>query len=129
MYGILPYKAREKNPWLQTPISTVSEVRMMWIMLAGTPAPDSPYWPGREWFAAADAVVWPAVAVWCRVYAPFSAGLVTPVASALCGVVALLRLKTAWLSNRRYRFTTWRLGRVLILLLLLGFALNLAVWW
>jgi uncharacterized membrane protein len=62
-------------------------------------------------------------------HAPFSTGLASPMAGVLLAVVAFLRMRTAWLSNHRYRFTTWRIGRVFISLLLIGFALKLALWW
>ena len=52
-----------------------------------------------------------------------------PVAGVMLSIAALLRLRTAFLSNQRYRFTTWRLGRVLVVLLLVGLALKFAVAW
>ena len=101
----------------------------MWIMFARTPPPDASYWPGREWLAALDAIAWPGLGLWALAHAPFATGLVMPVVGVMVFLVALLRLRTAFLSNQRYRFTTWRLGRVLIVLLLVGLALKFGVVW
>ncbi len=32
----------------------------MWMLFARAPPPDAPYWPGRRWWAALDALAWPA---------------------------------------------------------------------
>lgn len=101
----------------------------MCIMFARTPPPDAPYWPGREWLGALDAIAWPALGLCALAQAPFATGLVMPVASVILSVSALLRLRTALMFNQRYRFTTWRLGRVLVLLILVGLALKFAVAW
>ena len=43
----------------------------------------------------------------------------------VCAVLsAVLRLRCALLSNGRYRFTTWRWGRVLAVLMLVGIAMK-----
>jgi hypothetical protein len=31
----------------------------MWMLLVRSPPPDAPYWPGRRWLSAIDAVAWP----------------------------------------------------------------------
>jgi hypothetical protein len=95
----------------------------MWIILNQQVQPDAAYWHGRRWLATLDAVAWPAL-----IAAPFSqalqahshTGLVGQVVVALAVVVALTRLRRALWANHRYRFTTWRWGRVVVLLLALG---------
>jgi multisubunit Na+/H+ antiporter MnhE subunit len=85
----------------------------MWMLFARAPPPDVPYWTGRRWLAAIDAVAWPGVA-WCALsQLPGSGGLVLALATALIVVSAVRRLLTALLANHRYHFTTWRWGHVL----------------
>lgn len=102
---------------------------MMLIMFARAPASDAAYWPGRRWLAALDAVAWPAIALVLLSRIPGQTGLIAPIACAICGVNALLRLQTALWQNHRYRFTTWRGARVLLALLLIAAALKLVLAW
>lgn len=99
----------------------------MWLLYARAPPPDSPYWPGRRWLAALDAVVWPAL--WMLAMSQMAApgGLVVAVTTALAALSALRRLHTAVWVNHRYRFTTWRWGRVLVWWLLFGVVLKWAL--
>ena len=86
----------------------------MWFLFIRAPPPDAPYWPGRRWLAAIDAVAWPGV-VWSALsQVGSSGGLVLALAMALLVVSAVRRLFTALLVNHRYQFTTCRLVRVLI---------------
>jgi len=101
----------------------------MWILLARTPAPDATYWRGRRWLAAVDAVTWPAIAIAWILGARPAGGVVAPLAVALCAVNALLRLYTALYANRRYRFTTWRGARILVVLALIGLAMKTGLAW
>jgi len=96
----------------------------MWIFFARTPRPDARYWPGRRWLAALDAVAWPAAWVLVVVRAPMSMGIVGMLVIACAALSAVFRLRRALLSNRRYRFTTWRWGRVLAVLMLVGLAMK-----
>jgi len=98
----------------------------MWVLYARAPAPDAPYWPGRHWLALLDAVMWPALLVLIVIRLPLDAGVVGPVALALCALIAVRRCIRALLHNERYRFTTWRLGVPLVALLALGAVLKLA---
>ena len=100
---------------------------MTWIVFARAPAPDAPYWPGRRLLAVVDAVAWPAVVVWLIAVAPWKSGLLLPVAAGFCAVNALARAHTALVANHRYRFTTWRGARVILVLMLIGLALKLAL--
>jgi hypothetical protein len=84
----------------------------MWLLVAREPLPDSPYWPGRNLLAAVDAVVWPILWVLLIAQVPPPVGLVGPFISAVALLCALGRLHRALRVNHRYRFTTWRWGRI-----------------
>jgi len=99
----------------------------MWVLFARAPPPDAPYWPGRRWFAAVDAVAWPCAAWSVLSQMPSQGGLVMAFAMALLVVSAARRLFTALLINHRYHFTTWRWGRVVGGLLLIGLVLKVAL--
>ena len=98
---------------------------LMWYVIARRPLPDAAYWPGRRWLAAIDAVAWPCLIGALAAHAPRPVGIVGPVVVALAVVVAIGRLSRAVLRNERYRFTTWRWGRVIAMLLMLGIVLKL----
>lgn len=100
---------------------------LMWLVIAKQPAPDAPYWPGRRALTAADAVVWPLGALALLLSAPTPTGVVAPVAVAVAGVAAAIRLHRALWVNERYRFTTWRWGKVVAVLLLIGVVLKLTL--
>jgi hypothetical protein len=85
----------------------------MWVLFARAPPPDAPYWPGRRWLAALDAVAWPGAGSVALSQAPGEGGLVLAFVSALLIVSAVGRLFTALTANHQYHFTTWRWGRVL----------------
>ena len=57
--------------------------------------------------------------------APKPVGLVGPFVAAVALLVALGRLHCALWVNHRYRFTTWRWGRIAAALLLIGVVLKL----
>ena len=102
----------------------------MWIVLP-RPAPrDMPYWLGRRWLAALDAVAWPALWIAAVRHAPADLGLVAPVVFAVAVLAGLGRIRTAVWRNERYRFTTWRWGRVPVGLMALGLLIKafMAVW-
>jgi hypothetical protein len=98
----------------------------MWIIV-NRPAPaDAAYWPGRRWLAALDAVLWPAgwvIAVW---QASVPTALVGQLVVACAVISGLRRLHRALWVNHRYRFSTWRWGRVVMALLLVGLLLKLS---
>jgi hypothetical protein len=101
-------------------------VPAMWLILTRALHPDAAYWPGRRWFAAVDAVTWPAMWVMLLNEVPLRAGALGLVVTACAIGSGALRLHRAIAMNHRYRFTTWRWGRVLAGLLLFGGLLKLA---
>jgi hypothetical protein len=98
----------------------------MWLLYARAPARDAPYWPGRRWLALLDAVTWPALLALILIRLPSDAGVLGPVALALCVLIAVRSCIRALWHNERYRFSTWRLGVPLVALLALGAVLRLA---
>ena len=102
---------------------------MTWLVVEREPAPDLAYWPGRRWLAALDALAWPAIGFVLLILLPGRAGLVLPVVGALLTLVGIARLRTAVWMNHRYRFVTWRLGKIVFALLVIGGALKLALLW
>ncbi len=97
----------------------------MWLLYARAPAPDALYWPGRRWLAAVDAVAWPLAWVIVFSHAPKPVGLVGPFVVAIAFLCALGRLHRALFANHRYRFTTWRWGRVAAPLTFIGLVIRL----
>jgi hypothetical protein len=99
----------------------------MWVLFARAPPPDAPYWPGRRWLAAIDALAWPGAA-WCALSQWAGAGgIVFALVGSLLTVSAARRLLTALFDNPRYRFTTWRWGRVLLGIAAVGLLLKVAL--
>lgn len=99
---------------------------MVWIVVQRASAPDLPYWSGRRWLAAIDAIAWP-VGLWVLLgRVPGKAGLVLPMASAVLVLWGLSRFhKAVWL-NHRYRFTTWRVLGILAVLVIVGLVQKIA---
>jgi len=97
----------------------------MLVLMSWAPKPDVPYWRGRRFLAALDALAWPAVLLVAIRTAPFSTGAFGLVASALAVLVAVRRLNRAILQNHRYEFTTLRWGIVFAWMLAIGAALKL----
>lgn len=96
----------------------------MWLLIARDPPPDAPYWPGRHLFAAVDAVVWPIAWVLLIGYAPAPVGLIGSFVCAVALLCGLGRLHRALWVNHRYRFTTWRWGRVAAAFVLIGLVMK-----
>jgi hypothetical protein len=99
----------------------------MWLVIARRSSPDAPYWYGRRWLAAVDALAWPVLWVLLFSHAPKPVGLVDPFVAAVACLCALGRVHRALWVNHRYRFTTWRWGRVAAALLLFGGLLKFAM--
>jgi hypothetical protein len=98
----------------------------MWVLYTPAPAQDAQCWPGRRLLALVDAVMWPTVLALVIFRLPLGAGLVAPVALALCVLIAFRRGVCAQWHCERYHFTTWRLGVPLVALLALGVVLSLS---
>jgi hypothetical protein len=98
--------------------------RAMWLLVAREPLPDAPYWPGRYSLAAIDAVVWPLLWVLAFSAVPAPVGLVGPFVSAIALLASLGRLHCALWLNHRYRFTTWRWGRVVAAFMVVGWVMK-----
>ena len=96
----------------------------MWLLVAREPVPDAPYWPGRHLLAAIDAAAWPVAWVLLLGHAPAPVGLVGPFVSAVALLCGLGRLHRALWINHRYRFATWRWGRIVAALLLVEMVLK-----
>lgn len=99
----------------------------MWLLVAREPRPDAPDWPGRRLLAAVDAVIWPLMWVLLIRHVPGPAGLIGPFVTALAVLLGLGRLHRALWVNHRYWFTTWRWGKVLGAMLLVGAVMKLSM--
>lgn len=98
----------------------------MWLLVKREPRANAPYWIGRRWLAALDAVAWPLfwVLLICQIDAPV--GIVGPVVVAIALLVSAERIHRAVWINHRYWFTAWRWGRIAAGLLVIGMVLKLA---
>ena len=99
----------------------------MFVVLQRSPVPDATYWPGRRVLAATDAIGWPALWIAVIVAAPFRTGVAGALLITLMLWFSLTRLRTAVIENQRYRFTTWRWGRPIVVILVIGAVLKAAL--
>lgn len=97
----------------------------MWMLFMRAPRPDAPDWLGRRWFAAVDALIWPALGASLLARVPGHGGVVVPLLTAVFVLVGVRRVFTALFDNRRYHFTTLRWGRPVAWLIALGAVLKL----
>lgn len=100
----------------------------MLILIPRPPLSDAPAWPGRVGLAVLDALAWPAAWIVAVLQAPFPTGAIGQFVVALALLSALSRVHRAVTANHRYFFTTWKWGRRLAGLILVGYALKLAAW-
>lgn len=98
----------------------------MWMVVTRAPKPDKPYWPGRRFAALADALVWPLLVAAGVLNFQHSTGLMGPFAVAVCAFFAARRATIALWRNWRYRFTTVRVGALILALLAFGAVLKFA---
>lgn len=103
--------------------------QMMWVVHVREPAPDMPYWPGRRWLAALDAMSWPCMGFWLLNQVQGPARVVLPLTGIVLAAIGLARATTAIWANHRYRFTTGRVGRIVVILLVVGGVFKLATLW
>lgn len=99
----------------------------MWLVVSRSPAPDASVWPGRRLLALADAVAWPLLWIALAVSAPVAAGNIATFIVAVALVAAVFRVSRALFRNERYRFTTYRWGRLLALTFVIAVAAQLAL--
>ncbi len=99
----------------------------MWLLVAREPRPNAPVWPGRRVLAAVDAALWPLLWVLVFRHVPEPIGLVGPFVAVVAVLCALGRLHRALWVNHRYWFTTWRWGKALAAMLVMGAVLKLAM--
>jgi hypothetical protein len=99
----------------------------MWLVVVREPRPDAPYWSGRRWLAAMDAVLWPLLLVVLVKQIEQPVGIVGPMAIALALLCAINRLHRALWMNHRYWFTTWRWGKVAAGLMFIGACLKVLI--
>ena len=99
----------------------------MLMFLALSPRPDVPVWRARRALAALDALAWPALFAGLAVQQLSGAGVVQGVILAVCGWAAMARTRRALCNNERYRFTTWRWGKVLFALLAVALCLQITL--
>ena len=107
-------------------VATTSNA-IMWLVLTRASLPDAPYWPGRRALALADAVAWPAGWIALAMEAPQPTGIVGPLIIAVGVLSAAGRMHRAARQNHRYHFTTWRWGRPVVGMLLIGLTLQLTL--
>jgi hypothetical protein len=99
----------------------------MWLVVVRESRPDALSWSGRRQLAAVDAVAWPLMWVLLVRHAPAPVGILGPFVFAIAALSAAMRLHRAIWNNHRYWFTTWRWGRIVAALLLMGEALKFAL--
>lgn len=99
----------------------------MWLIFARAPRPDVQVWSGRRALALLDALAWPAAWIAGAMTIGPAGGAVGHLLIAVCLVAAFQRGHRALAHNARYHFTTWRWGRVLVMILAIGYALKLAI--
>lgn len=99
----------------------------MWVTVVRESRPDAVSWPGRRELATIDAVVWPVMWVLLIRHAPAPVGIIGPFVFAAAALSAAMRLHRAIWNNQRYWFTTWRWGRMVAALLLMGEVLKFAL--
>ncbi|WP_291105488.1 hypothetical protein [Hydrogenophaga sp.] len=99
----------------------------MWLLVAREPRANASYWTGRRWFSALDAVAWPMV--WVLLVSQFDVpvGIVGPMVVAIALLFSAERIHRAVWVNHRYWFTTWRWGRIVIALMVIGLVLKFTV--
>jgi len=98
----------------------------MWLLVAREPRANAPYWTGRRWLAAVDAVVWPLFWVLLLGQIDAPVGIVGPMIVAIALLYSAERIHRAVWANHRYWFTTLRWGRVVTALIVIGMVLKLA---
>ena len=97
----------------------------MWLVFERTRRPDAAYWPGRQVFAALDALAWPLAWVAATLHVRDRCGIVGAMVVVVATLQALRRVRRALRENHRYFFTTWRWARIVSIALLVGWLMKL----
>lgn len=97
----------------------------MLVFLTREAEPDAPYWVGRGLLGALDALAWPAMWVALAWQMPQRGGVIGAVVTGLAVLSAMRRLHRALWENHRYQFTTWKVGKVLLAVWLVGLVMKL----
>lgn len=97
----------------------------MLLLVAREPMQDAHHWAGRRSLAVLDAVVWPLAAILLIYLSNIPVGVFGPVLMVAVFQLSVARLHRAISLNHRYRFSTWRWGRVVLLLLMVGAVLKM----
>jgi hypothetical protein len=96
----------------------------MWMVCMRAPRPDAGQWEGRRFWAALDAVAWPVGWVVLAAHLPAHGGIVGPFLAGVAVLTGLARLHKAVWRNERYFFTTWRVAKVVVALLVIGWVMK-----
>lgn len=96
----------------------------MLIILPREPIPDAAYWPGRRLLGVLDACGWPGFWVWWIAGRIEHTGVIGPFVIGLAVLFGIRRVRRALWENHRYRFTTWRWGKLALSLLLVGLVMK-----
>lgn len=97
----------------------------MWMIFVREAKPPARVWPGREVLGVVDAIAWPMAGIVIVIQWP-DRGLITgQVLIAMLVLIAIGRTRRAWFDNENYHFTTWRWGRVALLMMAFGALLRL----
>ena len=89
--------------------------------------PDAHVWRGRKLLALLDAVAWPGLWIYAVRQATFQTAVVGDVLVAVAVLIAGFGSVQALSHNERYRFTTWRWGRLALVLIAFGLLLKMAI--
>jgi len=98
----------------------------MWLLVAREPRANAPYWTGRRLLAAVDAVAWPLLWVLLLRQIDAPVGIVGPLVIAVALLFSADRIHRAVWVNHRYWFTTWRWGRIVAAMMVIGTVLKVA---
>ncbi len=97
----------------------------MWMIFVREPRPLARVWPGREMLGVVDAVAWPMAGIALVTQWPDRGQITGQFLIALLVLLAIGRTRRAWFDNENYHFTTWRWGRVALLMMAVGALLRL----
>lgn len=92
----------------------------MWMIFVREPKQTARMWLGREVLGVVDAIAWPVAAIAFVTQWPDRGQMTGQVLMTLLVLLAINRTRRAWFDNENYHFTTWRWGRVALLMMAVG---------